>query len=236
MVILGRSPRPCCTARILAINFSDRLPPPLSELAAASSQLEPRLPRSNTLELRRGRAAPGVPPELRRDESSEACDSVLELRRSRLPCDVAPEAVLKAATAAAATTMASFDTSSMSASICSPVAAGTCVSAQLKVEFTEKKCTHFSISRITNKNYLHFSIVAEKDSVYNYKLLALVRVRVLLSLQWQVHTKIQLSIWSTHKLNSTHIAYGLFKIIFNYRNTKNIKLSIVPCLSEWSRS
>ncbi len=123
IVILGRS-RPC-TDRILAINFSDRLPP-LSEFAAAgSSQLEPRLPRSKTLELRRGRAAPGVPPELRRDESSEVCDSVLELRR-RLPCDVAPEAVLKAATAAAATTMASFlDTSSMSASICSPEA-GTC--------------------------------------------------------------------------------------------------------------
>ncbi len=123
IVILGRSR--LCTARILAINFSDRLPPPLSEFAAAgSSQLEPRLPRSkHTLELRRGRAAPGVPPELRRDESSEVCDSVLELRR-RLPCDVAPEAVLKAATAAAATTMAaSLDTSSiMSASICSPVA------------------------------------------------------------------------------------------------------------------
>jgi hypothetical protein len=132
IVILGRSPRlPCCTDRILAINFSDPLPPPLSEFAAGgSSQLEPRLPRSkHTLELRRGRLAPGVPPELRRDESSEACDSVLELRRSRLPCDVAPEAVLKAAAAAAATTMASFlDASSiMSASICSPVAAGTCV-------------------------------------------------------------------------------------------------------------
>ncbi len=124
IVILGRS-RPC-TDRILAINFSDRLPP-LSEFAAAgSSQLEPRLPRSKTLELRRGRAAPGVP-ELRRDESSEVCDSVLELRRSRLPCDVAPEAVLKAATAAAARTIASFDISSMSASICSPVVAGTCV-------------------------------------------------------------------------------------------------------------
>jgi hypothetical protein len=128
IVILGRSPRlPCCTDRILAINFSDRLPP-LSELDAGSSQLEPRLPtRSITLELRRGRAAPGVPPELRRDESSEACDSVLELRRSRLPCDVAPEVALKAA-AAAARTMASFDTSSMSASICSPVVVGTCVS------------------------------------------------------------------------------------------------------------
>ncbi len=125
IVILGRSRLPCCTDRILAINFSDRLP--LSEIAAASSQLEPRLPRSNTLELRRGRAAPGVPPELRRDESSEVCDSVLELRRSRLPCDVAPEAALKAAAAAAATTMASFlDASSiMSASICSPVVAGT---------------------------------------------------------------------------------------------------------------
>jgi hypothetical protein len=139
IVILGRS-RPC-TDRILAINFSDRLPPPLSEFAAAgSSKLEPRLPRSkHTLELRRGRAAPGVPPELRRDESSEVCDRVLELRR-RLPCDVAPEAVLKAAAAAAATTMASFlDTSLiMSASICSPEA-GTCVSAQLKVESTEKK-------------------------------------------------------------------------------------------------
>ncbi len=134
IVILGRS-RPC-TERILAINFSDRLPPPLSEFAAAgSSQLEPRLPRSNTLELRRGRLAPGVlgaAPELRRDESREVCESVLELRR-RLPCDVAPEAVLKAATAAAATTMASLDTSSMSASICSPVEAGTCVSSQLEV-------------------------------------------------------------------------------------------------------
>ena len=106
IVILGR---PCTDRIFLAINFSDRLPPPLSEFAAAgSSQLEPRLPRSkHTLELRRGRPALGVPPELRRDESSEVCDSVLELRR-RLPCDVAPEAVLKAATAAAATTMASF--------------------------------------------------------------------------------------------------------------------------------
>jgi hypothetical protein len=129
IVILGRSPRlPCCTDRILAITFSDRLPPPLSEFAAAgSSQLEPRLPRSkHTLELRRGRPALGVPPELRRDESSEVCDSVLELRR-RLPCDVAPEAALKAAAAAVATAMAPFDISSMSASICSPVAAGTCV-------------------------------------------------------------------------------------------------------------
>ena len=124
IVILGR---PCTDRIFLAINFSDRLPP-LSEFAAAgSSQLEPRLPRSkHTLELRRGRAAPGVPPELRRDESNEVCDSVLELRR-RLPCDVAPEAALKAAAAAAARTMASFDTSSMSASICSPVVAGTCV-------------------------------------------------------------------------------------------------------------
>ncbi len=123
IVILGRS-RPC-TDRILAINLSDRLPP-LSEFAAGgSSQLEPRLPTrsKHTLELRRGRLAPGVPPELRRDESSEVCDRVLELRR-RLPCDVAPVAVLKAAAAAAATTMASFE-SSMSASICSPEA-GTC--------------------------------------------------------------------------------------------------------------
>lgn len=125
IVILGRSR---LTDLIFAISIKDRMP--LSEFDAliGSSKLEPRLPRSNTLEVRRRRLLPepgvlGAPElrrderrELRRDERRELRDRLLELRRSA-PWDVALEAVLKATAAAVATVEASVDTSSMSASI-----------------------------------------------------------------------------------------------------------------------